>query len=59
VLIANGRAALGDVVVVTAGAPPGIEGSTNNVHVHRVGDSEVILAAQGDTVAQAGNTASR
>ena len=46
VLLETGRAELGDVVVVTAGAPPGIEGSTNNVHVHRIGDSEVILAAQ-------------
>ena len=37
VLLANGRAVLGDVVVVTAGAPPGLAGSTNNVRVHTIG----------------------
>ena len=37
VLLADGRAAKGDKVVVTAGAPPGIAGSTNNVRVHTVG----------------------
>jgi pyruvate kinase len=37
VLLANGRAELGDVVVVTAGAPPGLAGSTNNVRVHTIG----------------------
>ncbi|WP_375384100.1 pyruvate kinase [uncultured Microbacterium sp.] len=46
VLLGNGRAVTGDVVVVTAGAPPGIEGSTNNVHVHRIGESVVIGSAQ-------------
>jgi pyruvate kinase len=37
VLLATGRAELGDVVVVTAGAPPGLAGSTNNVRVHTIG----------------------
>jgi pyruvate kinase len=37
VLVASGHVEPGDVVVVTAGAPPGIAGSTNNVRVHRVG----------------------
>jgi pyruvate kinase len=37
VLLSEGRAARGDRVVVTAGAPPGIAGSTNNVRVHIVG----------------------
>ncbi|MFT4220132.1 MAG: pyruvate kinase [Microbacterium sp.] len=36
-LLASGRAQPGDKVVVTAGAPPGIAGSTNNVRVHVVG----------------------
>ncbi|MBU4465936.1 MAG: pyruvate kinase [Actinobacteria bacterium] len=39
VLISNDRAMVGERVVVTAGAPPGIAGSTNNVHVHRIGDA--------------------
>jgi pyruvate kinase len=51
VLLSTGRAEVGDVVVMTAGAPPGIEGSTNNVHVHRIGDSDVIAAAQDDATA--------
>ena len=38
VLLQTGRAVPGDRVIVTAGAPPGIAGSTNNVRVHRVGD---------------------
>ena len=37
VLLATGRAEFGDVVVVTAGAPPGLAGSTNNVRVHTIG----------------------
>ncbi|MEU1970637.1 pyruvate kinase [Microbacterium sp. NPDC019599] len=43
-LLTGGRAQPGDKVVVTAGAPPGIAGSTNNVRVHTVGTggSEVL-----------------
>ena len=37
VLLATDHAELGDVVVVTAGAPPGMAGSTNNVRVHTIG----------------------
>ncbi|MEZ3161268.1 pyruvate kinase [Microbacterium sp. BWT-B31] len=37
VLLATGLAQKADRVVVTAGAPPGIPGSTNNVRVHVVG----------------------
>ena len=40
VLIEAGRAVPGDVVIMTAGAPPGTPGSTNNVRVHRVGASD-------------------
>lgn len=36
-VIGTGLARKGDRVVVTAGAPPGIAGSTNNVRVHIVG----------------------
>ncbi|GAA1965099.1 pyruvate kinase [Microbacterium deminutum] len=36
-LLESGLAEVGDRVVVTAGAPPGIAGSTNNVRVHIVG----------------------
>ncbi|MDX2375578.1 pyruvate kinase [Microbacterium sp. LRZ72] len=38
VLLGTERASVGDKVIVTAGAPPGIPGSTNNVRVHVVGD---------------------
>jgi pyruvate kinase len=34
-----GRCAIGDLVVIVAGAPPGIAGSTNAVRVHRIGDA--------------------
>ncbi|MFD0481173.1 pyruvate kinase [Kineococcus sp. GCM10028916] len=34
-----GRCAVGDLVVIVAGAPPGIAGSTNAVRVHRIGDA--------------------
>ncbi|MET0811481.1 MAG: pyruvate kinase [Microbacterium sp.] len=37
VLLGNGLATTGDRVVMTAGAPPGIAGSTNNVRMHIVG----------------------
>lgn len=36
-LITHGLASPGDRVVMTAGAPPGVAGSTNNVRVHIVG----------------------
>ncbi|GAA1990912.1 pyruvate kinase [Microbacterium pumilum] len=36
-LLGQGLAQVGDRVIVTAGAPPGIAGSTNNVRVHVVG----------------------
>ncbi|GAA2013238.1 pyruvate kinase [Microbacterium ulmi] len=36
-LLGEGLAKIGDRVVMTAGAPPGIAGSTNNVRVHIVG----------------------
>ncbi|MFT4051757.1 MAG: pyruvate kinase [Microbacterium sp.] len=41
-LLAKGLAERGDSVVVTAGAPPGSAGSTNNVRAHIVGDSVAV-----------------
>jgi len=39
ILLREGLAEIGDVVVVISGSPPGIEGSTNDLRVHRVGDA--------------------
>ncbi len=38
-LIDSGRAVTGDNVMIVAGSPPGIPGSTNAMRVHRVGDA--------------------
>jgi pyruvate kinase len=38
-LLANAEAVEGELVVMIAGTPPGIPGSTNALHVHRVGDA--------------------
>jgi pyruvate kinase len=38
-LLESGRAVEGDRVVIVAGSPPGIPGSTNALRVHRVGDA--------------------
>ncbi len=38
-LIKSGRAAIGEKVMIVAGSPPGIPGSTNAMRVHRVGDA--------------------
>ncbi|MFM9379242.1 pyruvate kinase [Gordonia sp. VNK21] len=40
VLVGNGTLKRGDVVVVIAGAPPHVAGSTNLIHVHRVGEQD-------------------
>ncbi len=39
ILLAKNKAKIGDEVVVVAGTPPGIPGSTNSLKVHRVGDA--------------------
>ena len=39
ILLAEGKARQGEEVVVVAGTPPGIAGSTNSLRVHRVGDA--------------------
>ncbi|MEN2741002.1 pyruvate kinase [Microbacterium sp. X-17] len=38
-LLANDLAKVGDKVVVISGSPPGIQGTTNDVRVHKVGDA--------------------
>ncbi|NWF26277.1 pyruvate kinase [Streptomyces sp. PKU-EA00015] len=37
-LLKIGRCRKGDIVVITAGSPPGVPGSTNLVRVHRIGE---------------------
>ena len=39
-LLESGRGVEGDTVVIVAGSPPGIPGSTNALRVHRVGDAK-------------------
>jgi len=39
-LRANGLAEVGDYVVVVAGTPVGVVGSTNSIVVHKIGDEE-------------------
>jgi pyruvate kinase len=38
-LLAGGHCRRGDSVVIVAGSPPGIPGSTNALRVHRIGDA--------------------
>jgi pyruvate kinase len=38
-LLAIGRVEEGDLVVIIAGSPPGIPGSTNALRIHRMGDA--------------------
>jgi len=38
-LLESGRCVEGDMVVIVAGTPPGIPGSTNSLRVHHVGDA--------------------
>ncbi|MEY2677308.1 MAG: hypothetical protein RL510_1328, partial [Actinomycetota bacterium] len=39
IMLATGKCQIGDEVVVVAGTPPGIPGSTNSLRVHRIGDA--------------------
>jgi pyruvate kinase len=39
-LLESGRCVEGDTVVIVAGSPPGIPGSTNDLRVHHVGDAK-------------------
>ena len=49
-LLAIGRVREGDLVVIIAGSPPGIPGSTNALRIHRMGDAinEVAPAYRSD-----------
>ena len=38
-LLRTGRVEEGDIVVIIAGSPPGIAGSTNALRIHRIGDA--------------------
>ncbi|MHC0433805.1 pyruvate kinase [Streptomyces sp. O3] len=40
-LLRIGRCERGDTVVITAGSPPGVPGSTNLVRVHHIGEDDV------------------
>ncbi|WP_420033119.1 pyruvate kinase [Streptomyces sp. cg28] len=39
-LLRIGRCQKGDIVVITAGSPPGVSGSTNMVRVHHIGEDD-------------------
>jgi pyruvate kinase len=39
-LLKHGRCQKGDIVVITAGSPPGVAGSTNLVRVHHIGEDD-------------------
>ncbi|MFK0289663.1 pyruvate kinase [Streptomyces sp. NPDC090442] len=39
-LLKIGRCQKGDLVIITAGSPPGVPGSTNLVRVHRIGEAD-------------------
>jgi pyruvate kinase len=43
-LLGAGRVSRGDLVVIVAGSPPGIPGSTNAMRVHRIGDAAAGVA---------------
>ena len=38
-LVDSGRVAIGENIMIVAGSPPGIPGSTNAMRVHRIGDA--------------------
>ncbi len=40
ILLEEGRLQRGDLVIIVAGSPPGIPGSTNALRVHRMGDAQ-------------------
>ncbi len=39
-LLGLGRYQRGDLVIIVAGAPPGTVGSTNLIHIHRIGEND-------------------
>lgn len=42
-LLRIGRCRKGDTVIITAGSPPGVSGSTNLVRVHHIGEADATL----------------
>jgi len=44
IMLDSGKCRVGDEVVIVAGSPPGIPGSTNALRVHRVGDAVYVAA---------------
>lgn len=40
IFLGDGRCVEGDLVVIAAGSPPGIPGSTNALRVHKIGDAK-------------------
>jgi pyruvate kinase len=51
-LLRLGRVVEGDLVVIVAGSPPGIPGSTNALRVHRIGDAKNRVAPAYQDVAR-------
>ncbi|MGL4745056.1 MAG: pyruvate kinase [Dermatophilaceae bacterium] len=54
ILLAAGRVVEGDRVVIVAGSPPGIPGSTNALRVHRIGDAKNRVAPAYSDIARSG-----
>ncbi|MGL5851678.1 MAG: pyruvate kinase [Phycicoccus sp.] len=54
VLLGAGRVVEGDQVVIVAGSPPGIPGSTNALRVHRIGDAKNRVAPAYSDIARSG-----
>jgi pyruvate kinase len=46
---ALGRVQVGDRIVIIAGSPPGIPGSTNAMRVHRMGDAVNVVVPAYDS----------
>jgi len=44
IMLESGKCRVGDEVIIVAGSPPGIPGSTNALRVHRVGDAGYVAA---------------
>ncbi|MGL5816385.1 MAG: pyruvate kinase [Phycicoccus sp.] len=54
VLLGADRVVEGDQVVIVAGSPPGIPGSTNALRVHRIGDAKNRVAPAYSDIARSG-----
>jgi pyruvate kinase len=54
VLLSTGRVIEGELVVIVAGSPPGIPGSTNALRVHRIGDAKNRVAPAYSGIARPG-----